>query len=253
MKQKKCAIFTIVKDEKFFLPIWLRYYKQYFSNSDIYILNHQSSDGSTDDLDVNVVDIYNDVAFDHLWLVYTVQNFQRKLLETYNVVIFAEIDEILYSLNQNFNTFIDEFNLSGDDFITCFGYEIIQNIDTEKFISNQDNIMSNRNFWLHNDHYDKTLVSKIPLDWSVGFHNCNYEKKFKNLYMVHLHRVDFNMMLERNHLRATKFNLKKDDLKKGWGWQHSIGDKSGVLSLFNQNSQNISSIPTEHKNSIVGL
>ena len=46
--KKKCAVFTIVKNENYFLPIWLKHYKRYFDNSDIYVLDHQSNDGSTD-------------------------------------------------------------------------------------------------------------------------------------------------------------------------------------------------------------
>jgi len=34
-KKRKCAIFVMVKDEKVFLPIWLKYYTQYFSGEDI--------------------------------------------------------------------------------------------------------------------------------------------------------------------------------------------------------------------------
>lgn len=67
--KKKCAIFTIAKNEDYFLPKWIKHYKKYFDVSDIYILNHQSSDGSTDNLDVNVVDVFNELAFDHNWLL----------------------------------------------------------------------------------------------------------------------------------------------------------------------------------------
>lgn len=250
---KKCAIFTIVKDEKFFLPIWLRYYKQYFLNEDIYILNHESSDGSTDNLDVNVTNIYNSVDFDHLWLVESVQNFQKELLKKYKVVIFTEIDEILYGYNQKLNDLIEEFTSSENQYLTCIGYEIMQDIEKEKQISNEESILENRNNWFRYDLYDKTLISKIPLNYTVGFHHCDQAKNFKNLYMAHLHRMDFNMMLERHHLRATKFNLKKDDLSKGWGMQHSIGDKDGVFNLFNMFKNNIEVIPEEHKKSIIGL
>lgn len=253
MTDTKCAIFTIVKDEKFFLPIWLRYYKQYFDNTDIYILDHQSTDGSTNNLDVNVVKIYNDIQFDHLWLVITVQNFQQELLTKYKAVIFTEVDEILYSLGENFDDLINRFIESNDEFMTCYGYEIMQNLDSEPNLSDEKNIMSQRKFWFRYDIYDKTLLSKIPIGWNVGFHYCNYPKKYDNLYMIHLHRMDFNLMFERHNLRTTTWNLSKKDLKKGWGRHNFIGDKDGVLNIFNMFLSKRESIPQDHIDSIKNL
>lgn len=61
----KKAVFTIVHNEKYFLPLWLRYYKQFFNNADVYVLDDKTSDRSTDNLDVNVVPVNNDAGFHH--------------------------------------------------------------------------------------------------------------------------------------------------------------------------------------------
>jgi hypothetical protein len=79
--KKKCAVYTIVKNENYFLPKWIKHFTKYFDNSDIYILDHQSSDGSTSNLDVNVIEVINELAFDHQWLLDTVENYQSVLLE----------------------------------------------------------------------------------------------------------------------------------------------------------------------------
>jgi hypothetical protein len=70
---KDCAVFTIVKNEKLFLPIWIKHYKKFFDDSDIYILDHESNDDSTKNLDVNVIPVYNEFTFDQNWLINTVQ------------------------------------------------------------------------------------------------------------------------------------------------------------------------------------
>ena len=46
MKRRKAA-FTIVKNEPVMLPIWLSYYSKHFDLQDLYVLDHQSTDGST--------------------------------------------------------------------------------------------------------------------------------------------------------------------------------------------------------------
>ena len=78
--KKECAVFTIVKNENYFLPIWLKHFKKFFKSEDIYVLDHQSTDGSTEDLDVNVIPIFNDLTFDHQWLINQVEKMQLLML-----------------------------------------------------------------------------------------------------------------------------------------------------------------------------
>jgi len=245
--KKKSAVFTIVKNENYFLPVWINHYKNYFDESDIFVLDHQSTDGSTDNLDVNVVSVVNELSFDHQWLVTTVQDFQKELLEKYECVLFAEADELLYTLNKNLNESIDDFlNDSSCDYVSCIGYEVIQILKNEPELSFNDKIFEKRDYWFKHNDYNKTLLSKIPLNWIWGFHSTiGLNKNFKyDLHMVHLHRVDFELMLKRHEERATKWKLKNDP---GAGVQHRIGDREGVLKYFKDIPSKIESIPEDHK------
>jgi hypothetical protein len=250
--KKDVAIFTIVKNESYFLPIWIKHYSKFFKKEDIYILDHQSNDGSTNNLDVNVVPVINELAFDHQWLVDTVENFQKKLLEEYTCVIFVESDELLYSINIPFTELIGKFISSNETHITCTAHEIIEVIGKEKQLLPDDSIIDNRNYWFRYPIYDKTLISKIPLIWTWGFHDVRNVPKNTNpdLFMCHLHRCDFEMMLKRHEERAKKWNLKNDGVS---GFQHKIGDRDGVLKYF----KDIPSIPTEipsiHKVALYGI
>jgi hypothetical protein len=247
--KKKTAVFTIVKNESYFLPIWIKHHKKYFDESDIYVLDHQSNDGSTENITVNVVQVFNEFAFDHSWLVATVQNFQKDLLQKYECVLFAEADELIYTVDKSLNETIDEFlNDKTCNFACCMGYEVIQNLENETSLTANDKIFKNRNYWFKYSDYDKTLLSKIPLTWSVGFHtmfdggkNYNYD-----LRLVHLHRVDFELMLKRHEERANKWNKKND----GLGSQHRIGDREGVLKYFKTIPTEIELIPESHKKTL---
>ena len=46
--RKRRAVVTIVHNEPVFLPIWLGYYSRFFAAEDIYVLDNESTDGSTD-------------------------------------------------------------------------------------------------------------------------------------------------------------------------------------------------------------
>ena len=48
--EKRRAVLTIVQNEAVFLPIWLRYYSRFFAPDDIYVLDHESTDGSTSEV-----------------------------------------------------------------------------------------------------------------------------------------------------------------------------------------------------------
>lgn len=248
--KKKCAVFTIVKNENYFLPIWLKHYKKYFDNSDIYVLDHQSIDGSTNGLDVNIELIINEFAFDHQWLVETVQNFQVKLLEKYESVLFVEADEIVYTVEKPLNLVIDEFlNNKQLTVQSCISRELIQNLETEKPLNDDELIITNRNYWFEDGMYHKTLLSKVPLKWVLGFHSTTNKTPDHtyNLRLCHLHRFDFEIMLKRNIHRLNNVKIKNDGLS---GFQNKITQREDLMKFFLSGNKNIESIPEEHKNTL---
>ena len=106
-KNAACAVFTVTRDEGFFLPHWLDYYGRHFDPEDIWILDHVSTDGSTDALydrsipaqaqKARIKLLTGDTHFSpHFFLKGTVENFQKRLLQSgYACVVFSEIDEML--------------------------------------------------------------------------------------------------------------------------------------------------------------
>lgn len=241
---KDCAVFVMVKDEGYFLPKWLEYYKQFFKPEDIYILDHQSSDGSTDNLDVNVIKVTNDVAVDHTWIVNTIQEQQRKLLENYRCVLFAESDEIVYSPYQPLNEYISKFLEGSDEYVTCIGHEMMQNLEKESPLKDSDPIMPNRNYWFRHPLYDKTLLSKIPLNWAWGFHSQDKPNVHRGLFLLHLHRHDFEMMLKRHEMRVAKWKIKDDGNSS---YQFKISQRDELLKYFFEQCKEPTQIPPEHK------
>lgn len=245
---KNCAVFTIVKNEKYHLPKWVNHYKKYFNKEDIYVLDHETKDGSTNNIDVNVVKVYNELAFDHGWLHSTVYNFKIELLKKYKCILFSEVDEIVYSVKKPLNETISDFINSDIDYYTCIGYDLYHDLNNnESSLLYNDPILKYRNRWIKQPLYNKTLLTKISLNWSAGFHYINIDNTGVNyhndLFLLHLHKVDFNLMIERHNSRLTNTKVKDD----GGGWENKITSENGIRGLILSDSYKSELIPNEHK------
>ena len=126
---KRRAVVTIVHNEPVFLPIWLGYYSRFFAPEDIYVLDNDSTDGSTDgDGFVRVPAPHDSV--DHTWMVETVQGLQHELIDRYDVVLVTDVDEIVSPTPEwgTLTDYIDEFD---EWFVNCIGYELLHLADRE--------------------------------------------------------------------------------------------------------------------------
>jgi hypothetical protein len=258
----KSCIFTISRNEAFFLPLWVNYYKQFFASSDIIVLDHESNDGSTQNLDVTIETVTNNVVFDHNWLLDTVKKKQVELFEHYDVVVFAEVDEILYGLTAPLNEIIKTFYESDHQYITAHSNEIKQNLSDKTLLVEEHikpgNLISQRKYWFHCVHYDKSLISKKPLNWVKGFHRVEGEAEYNfqyGLHLVHLHRLDYEINCARNASRVKEKSVETG----GDGGQNKITCRDQILTWFNDHPVKLPDqgplelIPQEHRSALNSL
>lgn len=77
-------------------------------------------------------------------------------------------------------------------------------------------ILSQRKRWHRNPLYDKALLTKVPLLWSLGFHTCEGEvAQDEGLLLLHLHKYDFQAYLARHEARA-RYKHADEAVKNGW-------------------------------------
>jgi hypothetical protein len=232
LKHKKTsAVFTISRNESFFLPIWLAYYKRYFDEKDIYVLDHDSSDGSTDSMQ-NCILIHNKLTQNNKWLIDVTCDFQKKLLSRYENVLFTNVDEIIVADPDVYNG-LDNFIFSNqENIVACTGYEVIHLLDEPAYDPNF-NVLSNRH-WYRNTVYDKPLLSKIPLEWAAGWHGLTNFQVPKNpdLFLIHLHRMDYGVCYARHKKTSAEPVYKPDLDDKKWGWHHQVAESEEFKRWF---------------------
>jgi Glycosyl transferase family 2 len=221
MPPRRCAALTIVKDEAFFLPLWLRYFSQHFAPEDMYVLDHDSSDRSTEGLACQVERISNGLYFDHAWLVRQVKEMQRGLLRRYEYVLFCEADEIVVPDLRAYRGLNDYLAKLDAGAVRCTGYELIHDPSKEPPIVAAEPILRQRSMWFRSATlYSKPAIAREVLDYKWGFHAAaNRMVQDPALYMVHLHRLDYTYCRERHEWKARQ--TFKDD-GPAMGWQHHV-------------------------------
>jgi hypothetical protein len=231
-RRKDLAVFMIVRNEAVFLPIWLRYYSSQVDAQDIYILDNDSTDGSTRKVRYHVVRVQNHLYFDHVWLIQQVKDFSSILLQQmgYKYVLFAEVDEMVVPDPHKYSGGLMQYaeQATAPD-IRCTGYNVCHNnVADSAPIDLTVPVMKQRKQWYRTDLYDKPLLTNHVLDYQVGFHVASDMQHVvdPSLYLVHLHYFDYNFCVLRHKWKHQQ-NFKQDDTHRGWG----IGAQSIEKSL----------------------
>jgi Glycosyl transferase family 2 len=222
------AVFTIVQNEPTFLPLWVRYYSRHFDPADIYVLDHGTTDGSTEGLGgCHVIEAHRDRSFDHAWLKGTVEDFQAFLLRSYDAVLFAEADEFVVpdpDRYRNLAAYIDALEAPA---ACCTGYNVVHYPDEEPPLRFGELILRQRRWWHPSRRwYSKRLLARAPLSWSYGFHDeliAPFVRPDPALFLVHLHRVDYDYCLAR-HRSVTERRWYAEDRRRDLGRHYRVVD-----------------------------
>jgi len=241
----KTAVYTMVKNEDVFLPLWLKHYSKYFKN--IHVLNNNTTDGSVEKAHKKFDFTEHKITKEINYGIEEMRNMgidgQRMLFEKYgyDLVVFAEADEFIVADPDKYSG-LDDFVLQmKSDYVFNTGKEVLQ-LDNEKAIDWDKPILAQRSVWWPHPSYHKPTISKIPLNWVDGFHYLeetvgefnNYKKRTKNMglgeyikaiacpdvYMIHLQKVDWETFCNRG-----RFKKDKDHFHIGMGEKEKIPKK----------------------------
>jgi hypothetical protein len=223
---RRRAAFTIVQNEPLFLPLWLDHYGRYFDRTDLYVLDHDTEDGSTAEAGTrcNVLRVHRDKSFDHAWLNATVTAFQTFLLHSYERVLFAEADEMVVADPAHYDGLDDYIERCPDPVARCTGFEVVHYPDEEPPLQFDRPLLAQRNYWHASRLYSKPLLSAVPMSWSLGFHEAVAFPDLRpdpGLLLVHLHRIDYGACVARHRATAAR-NWNERDVQEGHGAQNRL-------------------------------
>jgi hypothetical protein len=231
VSRKRRAALTIVRNEPVFLPIWLGYYSRFFEPDDIYVLDHSSRDGSTAAEGFVRIPVSHDTV-DHTWMVRTVEEHQHELIERYDAVLVTDVDEIVAPRPElgSLGDYIDRLD---EGFVNCIGYELLHLVDREPGFDPANKVLDQRGYWFANNIYDKPAIATEPMRWTPGFHRTQdlQVRLDPDLYLIHLHRMDYEICLARHRYRRERA-WNDHDLAMGWATHNRITDEAEFARWF---------------------
>jgi Glycosyltransferase family 92 len=224
-----------VHNESVFFPIWLRYYSRFFGPEDIYVFDNETTDGSTDRAGFVRIPVEKDTV-DHVWMVNTIQGHQHELMKRYDVVVVTDVDEIVAPVPElgTLDEYLDHFD---DEWVNCLGYELLHMKDREAPLDLRKPILEQRRFWFWNAAYNKPAIATVPMEWPPGFHTRTdlHGKADPDLRLIHLHRMDYDLCMERHHIRRRK-QWATEDRKRAWAVHNRIVEPAEFEDWFYNDS-----------------
>jgi hypothetical protein len=231
------AAFTVVQNEPVFLPLWLGYYTRFYDPRDVYVLDHDGTDGSAPEacrhFGAQLVPVHRDHSFDHRWLCATVCRFQAFLLQSYPSVLFAEADEIVVADPRHAPDLGALVAANTAPYVRCVGLNVLHLDDQEPPLDFTRPILAQRATGYRAARYDKPLLARVPLAWDPGFHTAAGAEAAPDgrLVLVHLHRADYGTCLRRHQATARRrWNAR--DLAEGLGLQNRICEPAEFRHWF---------------------
>lgn len=208
------CVFTIVRNEPFFLPLWCHYYAKNFGEENLYVLDNSSDDSSVVSVKqrwprINIKSVPSDAAFAWKWTTDVIKSFQCAALNAPDVVIYSDADEFLIPNNDfaDLKSYCEQFAASSKQSARAVGWAVIHQIDTEPPVDvTSFSVLNQRNHIWRAPMYDKTLIAKVPLNWAKGLHTTyddvgnklSNDPRDERLALVHLRDIDVDVLYKRS-------------------------------------------------------
>ena len=230
------AVVTIVYNEPVFLPIGLAWYSRWYEPGEIFVLDNETTDGSTDRDGFVRIPVERG-AVDHPWMVRALEEQQRDLFrQGFHSVLVTDVDEIVTPVPEwgTLGEYLDGF---AEPFVNCLGYELLHDRSAEPPLDLGRPILEQRGQWFSNAGYDKACLATEPMRWRTGLHGRadHALKPDPDLRLIHLHRMDFDLCLERHRTRSTR-PWADEDARRGWAAHNRIVDAEAFTRWFDEDS-----------------
>lgn len=220
----RIAAITMVYNEAYFVPIWLRHYSSQLGWENLYVLDHGSTDGSINEKSCNHIRIPRN-EMDEVVRAKMISNLHTSLLCYFDVVIYTDVDEFIVPRPTKYRGLVDYCEKRSHPVTRCVGIDVFQHDSQLPQLDTSGSILRQRPYGHFSYWESKPLVSAVPMNWSAGFHSCDQQAYLdRDLVLFHLKFADLSHAL--NRLAVTR-SLRWSDhaLQAGHSKSHRVSDE----------------------------
>jgi|688.fasta_scaffold00302_49 hypothetical protein len=203
--KKPVAVLGIFGREKFFSPIWKKYYGDLFGVENLHIIGSLVTDEYLNILDgANFHELGSDTHGDNAYIIVRVMQLQYELLKSYQTVVFADSDEFIVPDPAKYTNLKDFLEKNNDMYFRVQGYNVINFVGNEPQIDMNKPIIGQRNYWYKNGSVigggesKMLIVRKADVSYIAGMH-WSYPAVIEHpdLYNIHLREFDYEITADR--------------------------------------------------------
>ncbi|MDH2415150.1 glycosyltransferase family 2 protein [Nocardioides sp. CER19] len=198
-RKPKVAALTMVRDEAAMLPRWVGYYGAQLGVDHLVVIDHGSSDGSTDDLPCRVIrnPELDGPTFERARMR-LLTRVARDLLRDHDAVVFTDCDEFLVADPERYGGLRDYVAANPDRQVTGgLGFNVVHRADREPALRPDLPVLGQRRSGMFIQRLCKPSLKRVDAKWRFASHGIEapYEPD-PALLLVHLKYAD------AEHLRS---------------------------------------------------
>jgi len=187
LERKLCAVVTYANSADAYFPWFLKHYGTEFGVDSIFVVTPNPAEFKG--INLGGLISVKGFPYDDGARGIFISNFVSSLLAYYKNVFVADVDELIFvdpRANQTLKEFCESFTAP---YITCRGFDVIE-VPDDKPLDIKKSLFAQRKYGVLSASMCKSTLTKIPINWGVGFHFCSYHPRFgmpeKGLYLAHL-------------------------------------------------------------------
>lgn len=190
------AVCTMSYNEKVVLPLWINYYGNLFGFKNLFVFDHGSNDGSTENLEhINLIRLPRTPYSDRVRRL-LVSDLCKNFLNFYDYFIYTDTDEFLCCDPQSHTNLRSYLEERQPEYVTAIGLNLIQCAEDSPIDVSRP-ILGQRKFAYFLPAMCKTLITRTPIVWGGGFHACDKRQRFDGVFNFHLKQMDKGHALNR--------------------------------------------------------